>query len=48
MRLIIVVIIIIHQPGGDCCQNESDPVTCFLGDLEDVARYDQEDVQERC
>jgi len=25
---------------GDSCQSESDPATCFLGDLEDVAKYD--------
>jgi len=27
---------------GGCCHSESDPATCFLGDLEDVSRYHEE------
>jgi len=33
-----------YQQMGGCCQDESDPATCFLGDLADVSKCDQEDV----
>ena len=31
----------------DCYQSKYGPVTCFLGDLEDVSKCDQGAVQER-
>ena len=33
---------------GGCCQSESAAATCFLGDPEDVCKYGQEAVRERC
>jgi len=29
-------------------QSESDPATCYVGDMGDVSKCDQEDVQENC
>jgi len=34
--------------NGDRCQSESDPATLFLGDPEDVSRYDGEAAQDKC
>lgn len=31
----------IDQQAGSCCQRKSDPVTCFLDDLQDVSMYCQ-------